>query len=85
MKAVFFVAMSLALAGCGTVVSTWEKPGATEAEEQAIGKKCVYEAEAAAQEGLTTDSARKERVRKLRDLCFEANGMVLIKREVVTD
>lgn len=48
------------------------------------GKKCEYEAEAASQEGLTTEYARRERVRKLRDMCFEANGMVLISREVVS-
>lgn len=47
-------------------------------------KKCEYEAEAASQEGLTTEYARRERVRKLRDMCFEANGMVLISREVVS-
>lgn len=74
---------ALLLVGCAQVVSVWAKPGATEEEERAIGKKCEYEAEAASQEGLTTEYARQERVRKLRDMCFEANGMVLVSRKVV--
>lgn len=71
------------LTGCGHYISVWEKPGATEEEERAIGKKCEYEAEAHSQDGLTNESVRRERVRKLRDMCFEANGMFRIRREYV--
>lgn len=81
MKLLLALLMGTALSGCGSIVSTWEKPGATEAEERAIGKKCEYEAEAHSQEGLTSESARRDRYRKLRDMCFEANGMILVRRE----
>ena len=64
-------------------MSTWEKPGATEEEERQIYKRCIYEAESNAEIGIVSDFDRKERIRKLRDMCLEANGMVLIKREIV--
>lgn len=83
MRPLIVISLCAVLGACGNVVSTWEKPGGTPEEEQAIYKKCVYEAESASQEGLTSESMRKERVRKLRDMCLEANGMVRIKQETV--
>ncbi|TAN58017.1 MAG: hypothetical protein EPN20_16820 [Magnetospirillum sp.] len=77
------VAIALLLMGCGTMVSTWEKPGASEEEERAILKKCEYEAEAHSEEGVMKDNMRHERVKKLRDMCLEANGMVRIKQEFI--
>jgi len=71
------------LTGCGHYVSYWRKEGATQEEERMIVKKCEYEAEAHSQEGLTDKSMREDRVRKLRDMCLEANGMVRVRQEYV--
>ena len=76
----------MTLVGCvttGAIVTIWEKPGATEAEEQAIYKKCIYEAEAHTEVGINDESIRQERLKKLRDMCLEANGMVMKSREFV--
>ncbi|CAA7612003.1 conserved exported hypothetical protein [Candidatus Terasakiella magnetica] len=83
MRSLLILGVCFVLAGCGTTVSTWQKSGATKEEEQTIVKRCEYEAEANSQDGITSDSMRRERVRKLRDMCFEANGMILVKREYV--
>lgn len=71
------------LSGCvaGQTVSVWEKPGATPEQEQKDYAECMFEANKHSQEGLLSEDAKQERIKKLRDLCLEAKGYKLISRE----
>ena len=69
------------ISACGQTISVWQKAGTTPEQEQLDYKNCVFEANKHSQEGLLSESAQNERIKKLRDLCFESKGYKLISRK----
>lgn len=72
---------SFVLLGCVKTISVWEKPNTTPEQEKQDLASCVYEANKNSQEGVLSNNAKNERIKKLRDLCLEAKGYKLISRK----
>lgn len=71
--------VGLAVAGCQTQASGWEKPGMAQAQVDKDFKECTYEAEKASQPSAIRDPLASGvsdgmRFNKIRSMCLEVRG-----------